>query len=689
MEINRLIHYFQKSCKSIVFVFSLVNFGLNAQTFTDSNLPIIIINTDGNAGIPDAPRILANMKIVYKGAGIRNALTDLNDPSALNYDGRINIEVRGSSSQALDKKQYGLTTLMADNTTNNNISLLGMPPENDWVLNSLPFEPSLIRDYISYTLSRAIGEYAPRAIYCEVMINGNYRGLYMLQEKVKIDDNRVNIVKIDQQDNALPDITGGYLIKADKVTVEDPPAWAMSSYLGTNDVNFIHEFPKPGDITVEQSEYIKYQFSRLAFTAAAGNSSAVDGYPSIIDLPSFINFMIINELSANVDAYQFSTFFHKDKRGKLRAGPLWDLNLTYGNDLFMWGFDRSKTNTWQFDNGDNIGARFWNDLFNNSTFRCYISKRWNALTEIGQPLELQSINNLIDQTVSLISEAVIRENSRWGTIGNHNSKVDTIKNFLTSRLTWISNSLGSFAACNNITVPSLVISKIMYQPPIDAVFSSSSDQEFVEIVNNSNGPVDLTGIYFSGTGFSYQFPPGVLCPPQGILQLANHLETFEQRYNISAFGEFARNLNNNGQLLTLSDAFGNIIDEVNYSNQAPWPASDGNGRYLKLQDINSDNNMASNWIASNEPLTTNVIAGIDEEIQLDFFPNPVSDILSIKSNSEIDLVQLYSIDGTLIESKYCHTNSTILDVSKYTPGVYWVVLTMPGKAVVRKFVKIP
>ena len=62
-----------------------------------------------------------------------------------------------------------------------------------------------------------------------------------------------------------------------------------------------------------------------------------DGYPSVIDVPSFIDFMILNEFAANVDGYQFSTFFHKDRNGKLRAGPIWDFNLTYGNDLFYVG----------------------------------------------------------------------------------------------------------------------------------------------------------------------------------------------------------------------------------------------------------------------------------------------------------------------------------------------------------------
>ena len=116
--------------------------------------------------------------------------------------------------------------------------------------------------------------------------------------------------------------------------------------------------------------------------------------------------MIISELSANADAYQFSTYFHKDRNGKLRAGPIWDNNLTFGNDLFIWDFDRSKTNTWQFSNGDNEGPKFWRDLFNNPDFKCYLSKRWNQLIQPGQPLNLSVIEALIDQTIATISEAI-------------------------------------------------------------------------------------------------------------------------------------------------------------------------------------------------------------------------------------------------------------------------------------------
>jgi hypothetical protein len=154
-----------------------------SQSFTDSNLPIVLINTDGGVDIPDSPRVFANMTIIYRGDGLRNYLTDQNTPAYLNYNGRIDIEIRGSSSQTLPKKQFGLTTFKADNVTKLNVSLLGMPSDNDWVLNGLGYEPSLIRDYLCYNLSRMMGEYASRTVYCEVVLNGSYNGLYVLSRK--------------------------------------------------------------------------------------------------------------------------------------------------------------------------------------------------------------------------------------------------------------------------------------------------------------------------------------------------------------------------------------------------------------------------------------------------------------------------------------------------------------------------
>ena len=384
-----------------------------SQTFTDSNLPIIFIYTDGGVDIPDSPRVLATMKIIFRGEGLRNYLTDQNTTGYLNYNGRINVEIRGSSSQVLLKKQYGFTTLKADNLTNNDVALLGMPADNDWILNGLGFEPSFIRDYLNYNLSRMIGEYASRTVYCEVVLNGNYIGLYVLEEKIKQGSDRVDVTKIGTLDNTFPKITGGYITKSDKTTGGDPVAWTMSSYIGKNDVAFIHDLPKPENVSFLQNYYIQSEFERLSSALSAHNSSFENGYPSVIDIPSFVDYMIINELGSNADAYQFSTYYHKDRNGKLRAGPIWDLNLTFGYDLSIWGYDRSKTNIWQFSNGDNEGPKFWRDLFNNPEFRCCLSRRWNQLIQPGQPLNYSSIEALIDKTVAKISEAAARDNVRW------------------------------------------------------------------------------------------------------------------------------------------------------------------------------------------------------------------------------------------------------------------------------------
>ena len=222
--------------KYLLFISFLLLFSTltNAQTLIDSNLPIVIINTDIDTitkqplEIKDEPKVLATMKIIFRPNGSINYITDQNDTNYLNYKGRIGIEIRGSSSSLLTKKPYGLTTLKSDNITNNNVSILGMPAENDWVLNSLAYDASLIRNYLSYDLARSLGGYAPRGVYCEVVLNGNYIGLYIFMEKIKIDTDRVNIAKMTNTDNSAPNVTGGYIVKADKTTGGDYTAWGKN-----------------------------------------------------------------------------------------------------------------------------------------------------------------------------------------------------------------------------------------------------------------------------------------------------------------------------------------------------------------------------------------------------------------------------------------------------------------------------
>jgi len=655
-----------------------------AQAFTDSNLPIVIINTDLGVEIPDDPRVLGSMKIIYRGPGERNYVSDQNNPAYLNYNGRIDIEIRGSSSQVTQKKQYGFSTKKADNVSNNNVSLLGMPGENDWIFNGMVFDPALIRDYLCYNLSRQIGEYSSRTVYCELIINNAYKGLYVLQEKIKADDNRVNVINISTTDNYMPGVSGGYITKADKPTGGDPVPWGINSRSNSS-VGYIHDLPKPENVTPQQNDYIHNQFLALEAEAYNGNISVANGFSSVIDIPSFVDFILISELASNADAYMYSTFFHKDRNGKLRAGPIWDNDLTYGNDLFFWGFDRSKADIWQLSNGDNEGSRFWWDLFNNAMFQCYLSRRWNELTQPGLPLNLSSVETFIDQTVAAISEAVVRENTLWGTVENHETQIANIKSWLNSRIAWMTANLGSYAGCTDVPVPPLVITKIMYHPVTTIDFPDSDELEFIEILNNGDQAADLTGIYFSGTGLVYQFPVNSSLDSRASLMLAGDAQVFQAGYGYTPFGQFTRNLSNKSQRLVLADGFGNEIDNVHYYDTIPWPDADGNGYYLKLTDPDADNSMAANWTAANDIVVSDNT--IPADIALQLFPNPVSDILHIQAGAEIRSVSLSDIQGRLLITVNVNRERYELDMSRFSSGTYIIRIITADKIFARKIVK--
>ncbi|MEN0051354.1 MAG: CotH kinase family protein, partial [Bacteroidota bacterium] len=300
--------------------------------FSSSDLPIMLIETEGQQPIPDEPKIMAKMGLISKENG-RNEITDVfND-----YDGLIGIERRGSSSQSFPKVGYGFETREEDGS-NNNVKLLGMLKENDWVLHGPYTDKSLIRNALAYTIGRALMDYAPRVRFCELMLNGDYQGVYLLTEKIKRDNNRVDINNLKGDENSGDDLTGGYILKIDKFTGANNGGWA-SDYLAQDnidfDINFQYDVPAADDITSEQMNYIQNYMSDFEDALAGENfMDAEEGYRKYIDTKTFIRFWIINELAKNVDGYRLSTYFYKDKNSidsKLKMGPIWDFNLGFGN----------------------------------------------------------------------------------------------------------------------------------------------------------------------------------------------------------------------------------------------------------------------------------------------------------------------------------------------------------------------
>ncbi|MBO7528464.1 MAG: CotH kinase family protein [Bacteroidales bacterium] len=660
-----------------IFIFLLIlPLLVQAQILTDSNLPIVVINTDGGVTIPDEPKVLATMKIIWHQDGSRNYLTDVNNPEFLNYDGRIGIEIRGSSSQNLPKKPYGLETLQADDVTNNNVSILGMPKENDWVLNSLAFDQTGMRDVISYELSEKMGQYAPRRVYCEVVINNDYKGLYVFMEKIKADDNRVNIEKMDETCNSYPEVTGGYITKADKTTGNDQVAWTMQGYgngwWGGPSTDFIHHYPKPDNITNAQHNYIKSVFFDIADKAGSHNTSIENGISSIIDIPSFVDFMMIAEFSSNVDVYSFSTFFHKDRKGKLRAGPVWDYNLTFGHDEFG---NRSRYDVWQFDNNDNTGPKFWKDLFDTDMFRCLFAKRWFEITSEGNPLNYNEISSRMNEIDELITEAVGRDNQRWSKMTQHASEIQAMKTWIQQRINWLNQNIGSYNNCN-MELPPLVISKIHYHP-MDAEPFNGNQLEFIQIDNNSDDDIDLTGIYLRELGITYNFPNGSHLAARDALVLCSDSLAYIQYYNKFPFGEYQRKLSNKSEKIVLADAWGNVIDEVHYSDSEPWPTEpDGNGPYLKLIDLELDNSLAENWTYSTEYDNADEIS----YNKLAVFPNPANGMLNIVTEKQIISAEIIDLFGRII----ARSSDNTINVSTLPNGYYNIRITTDEEVVVSK-----
>ena len=655
--------------------------------FESSNLPIVLIETAQGQEIPNDPKIDATMKIIYRDNGQRNSLADVVNPTALSYDGPIKIEYRGSSSSLLDKKQYAFTPY--DNSGDKiNVPFLDMPTENDWILSGLAYDPSFMRDFLSYKLANLTGNYASRGRYCEVVLNGSFQGIYVLQEKLKADDSRIDIKKIKDVDLTLPKLTGGYITKTDKIEGSDTQAWSMPNYGGWES-NFVHEHPKPTTVMPEQDTYIRNEFETLqVHVASPSNSTITQGYPSVIDIPSFIDFMILNELSSNADGYEFSTFFHKDRNGKLRAGPIWDFNLTFGNDLFDWGYDRSHTDIWQFFDQGNMGPKFWKDLFDDPVFNCYLTKRWQELTAPGMPLNSTEIFSLIDSTQALISEAAARQEIVSGTTGNFDQNIIEMKVFISERIQWISNQLTDTSLCGTITTPALVISKINYNPLVEADLDSS-DFEFIEITNNSSSTIDLTGIYFGGLGLTYQFPESTSLSAQSVLYLSNDSESFNQRYGFEPFDEFSRSLSNDGEDLILRDAYGNSIDEVTYNDALPWPeAADGEGSFLKLVGLDLDNSLASSWIARNDTSENLSVESSTFDSFVSVFPNPVLDVLKIKTSSgNISTVKIFSINGKLFRTYSFDHKQVELDLSAFENGFYILQIQTDSELLFKKIIK--
>jgi len=282
--------------------------------FKSSNLPIIIIDTNG-LDIVDEPKTPAHMGIIHNSEGLINLISD----PFTEYDGRIGIELRGKSSQSWPKKPYGIET-WDEEKENNNVSIFGMPKENDWVLHAPYVDKSLMRNVFMYQLAADLGWYAPRTQFCELIVNGKYMGVYVFIEKIKRDKNRVNISKSDSAD-----ISGGYLLEMiiNSKLEEDESHFKLPQ----SQKEIVIKYPKAKDLSQEQHAYISSYFKNFETVLNSDSfTDSLDGYANYIDMPSFVDHMLLSEAFNQLDAFSHSVYFYKQQNGKLFLGPGWDYN---------------------------------------------------------------------------------------------------------------------------------------------------------------------------------------------------------------------------------------------------------------------------------------------------------------------------------------------------------------------------
>lgn len=429
----------------------LVSVQLIGQTFTSSNLPVIVIETDDQP-IVDDPKIMATMGIIDNGPDVRNNLTDAFN----NYSGKIGIEIRGSSSQMFPKKQYGLE-LWDDAGEGIDASLLGMPEEEDWILFAPYNDKSLMRDVLAYKLGRDMGRYAPRTKYCEVVLNDQYNGLYVLIEKIKRDKNRVDINKLDPDEISGNNLTGGYILKIDKTTGSGGEGWASAYFpsprQAAQQVYFLYESPEFPDLAPEQVQYIQQFVGAFENTLAGDNfADPINGYAKYIDVDSFIDYFLINEVTKNPDAYRLSTFFYKQRDsdgGKLVMGPIWDFNLGFGNvdyctngnpEGFVLDFNTlCPQDYW-------LIPFWWERLFEDDAFGEKVVARWEVLRE--GVFATSKIHSYIDSVTSVLNESRQRNFQKWPVLGEYvwpnyyvgdtfQQEVDWLKTWITARMNWL------------------------------------------------------------------------------------------------------------------------------------------------------------------------------------------------------------------------------------------------------------
>ena len=461
-----------------------------------SNLPLVILNSFGQR-IPHDQKVVVSARFIDSTGG-RSTMAGPAD-----FDGVGDLNIRGHTSLRYPKHSYHFKT-KDDEHNPLKVSLLGFPKESDWVLYA-PFpDKTLMRDVLAYELSNEMGRYASRTRFVEVFLNESggrlsqrdYLGVYVLAEKTKRGKYRVNIEKLGPDDNTEPNVTGGYIFKKDHFdTVQlgqgnpggfpgggpsrsysyqsgpggfpgDPagfyPAegghhsgpdgffqrlssrFSSQRFVTSQGSQFLYVEPKADEITSKQKAWLTGYLNKFESVLYGEHfTDPKTGYAAYIDADSFIDHHLLVEVTKNIDGFRFSTFYYKDRGDKLKMGPIWDWNLSFGNANGKQGW---KTDYWYWPQLDDLQYSWFRRLFEDPDFGQRYVDRWGQIRT--NQFAVAKIHARIDELAELLDEAQARNFRKWRILGrsvwpnsyvgrSFSDEVNWMKQWIQQRIEWV------------------------------------------------------------------------------------------------------------------------------------------------------------------------------------------------------------------------------------------------------------
>ena len=359
------------------------------------------------------------------------------------------IRYRGNSSLYYNKKQY-LIHFVGEEGEEEERSVLGMPAEEEWVLNGSMIDRSLLRNYIGFNIAGEIMDYAPNVRFCELVIDIDgediSQGLYLFVESVKRGKDRVDIKKYDAK---LP--ASAYLIRRDRYHADENMIDTYGDQLGSLQEFIGVKYPGPSSIEKEALVFIQEDVSKIERVLYASDRKVFETYPAYINVDSFVDYFIINEFFANYDAGIHSTYAFKDLGGKLTMGPVWDFDQALAND---------PVHDFQVDQFVMQSYPWFNALVRDRKFIDQVVIRYHELRQ--GVLKEEYLFSYIDETIIFLGDAVERDYEIWNptstveATNDYRTEIENMKSVIHDKGTFMDNHIGDLYQYNHASVSSKV-----------------------------------------------------------------------------------------------------------------------------------------------------------------------------------------------------------------------------------------